>query len=65
MLQVARTKLHGMGYYNFKTEIEQAVLKITRIPLDMIDAKENTNYEQLEGNIKKKLWSRQSSKHIS
>ena len=39
-----------------KEEIEQAVSKITRIPIDMIDAKENTNYANLDTNIKKKLF---------
>ena len=55
----ARAKLHKHKGAITKTEIEEAVSKITRIPLDMIDAKQNANYEQLEGNIKKKLfWSR-------
>ena len=61
----ARTKLHGLGAHVRKEEIEQAVSKITRIPLDMIDAKENTNYAHLDINIKKNFWTRQSSKHIS
>ena len=52
----ARAKLHKHKGAITKTEIEQAVSKITRIPLDMIDAKQNANYEQLEGNIKKKLF---------
>ena len=52
----ARTKLHGVGTQVRKQEIEQAVSKITRIPLDMIDAKENTNYAHLDINIKKKLF---------
>lgn len=52
----ARTKLHGVGTEVRKQEIEQAVSKITRIPLDMIDAKENTNYAHLDINIKKKLF---------
>ena len=61
----ARTKLHGLGAHVRKEEIEQAVSKITRIPMDMIDAKENTNYANLDTNIKKNFWTRQSSKHIS
>ena len=52
----ARAKLHKHKGAITKTEIEQAVSKITRIPLDMIDAKQNANYEKLEGNIKKKLF---------
>ena len=52
----ARAKLHKHKGAITKTEIEEAVSKITRIPLDMIDAKQNANYEQLEGNIKKKLF---------
>ena len=52
----ARTKLHKMGTHVDKAEIEQAVSKITRIPMDMIDAKENTNYANLDSNIKKKLF---------
>ena len=52
----ARTKLHGVGTEVRKQEIEQAVSKITRIPLDMIDAKEHTNYAHLDINIKKKLF---------
>jgi len=52
----ARTKLHKMGTHVRKEEIEQAVSKITRIPLDMIDAKQNTNYENLDSNIKTKLF---------
>ena len=52
----ARTKLHKMGSKVKKEQIEQAVSKITRIPLDMIDAKENTNYANLDSNIKKKLF---------
>ncbi len=52
----ARTKLHNMGTHVDKAQIEQAVSKITRIPMDMIDAKENTNYANLDSNIKKKLF---------
>ena len=51
----ARNKLHKLGNIN-KSAIEHAVSKITRIPIDMIDAKENTNYANLEANIKKKLF---------
>ena len=52
----ARTKLHKMGSKVKKEQIEQAVSKITRIPLDLIDAKENTNYANLDSNIRKKLF---------
>ena len=51
----ARNKLHKLGNID-KSAIENAVSKITRIPIDMIDAKENTNYANLETNIKKKLF---------
>jgi ATP-dependent Clp protease ATP-binding subunit ClpA len=51
----ARNKLHKLGTID-KSAIEHAVSKITRIPIDMIDAKENTNYANLESNIKKKLF---------
>ena len=51
----ARNKLHKLGNID-KSAIEHAVSKITRIPIDMIDAKENTNYANLEANIKKKLF---------
>ena len=51
----ARSKLQNISNIG-KSQIEQAVSKITRIPLDMIDAKENTNYANLETNIKKKLF---------
>ena len=52
----ARTKLHKDGTKVKKEQIEQAVSKITRIPLELIDAKQNTNYENLDSNIKKKLF---------
>ena len=52
----ARAKLHKhKGKVDIK-QIEEAISKITRIPMDMIDAKENTNYINLEGNIKTKLF---------
>jgi len=52
----ARAKLHKHeGKVDVK-QIEEAISKITRIPMDMIDAKENTNYINLEGNIKTKLF---------
>lgn len=51
----ARNKLHKLGMID-KSAIEHAVSKITRIPIDMIDAKENTNYANLETNIQKKLF---------
>ena len=52
----ARAKLHKhKGKITIK-QIEEAISKITRIPIDMIDAKENTNYVNLESNIKTKLF---------
>ncbi len=52
----ARAKLHGhKGKITIK-QIEEAISKITRIPMDMIDAKENSNYVNLESNIKTKLF---------
>ena len=52
----ARAKLHKHeGKVDVK-QIEEAISKITRIPMDMIDAKENTNYITLEDNIKTKLF---------
>jgi ATP-dependent Clp protease ATP-binding subunit ClpA len=52
----ARGKLHGhKGPIGVK-QIEEAISKITRIPMDMIDAKENNNFGSLEDNIKKKLF---------
>jgi ATP-dependent Clp protease ATP-binding subunit ClpA len=52
----ARTKLHKSTGKIDRGAVEQAVSKITRIPLDMIDAKENTNYANLEHNIRQKLF---------
>jgi len=52
----ARGKLHGHKGPITNKEIEQAISKITRIPMDMIDAKENNNFIHLEDNIKKKLF---------
>ena len=52
----ARTRLHKIEGNIDRSAIEHAVSKITRIPLDMIDAKENANYANLEDNIKKKLF---------
>ncbi len=52
----ARAKLHKHKGKINKAEIEQAISKITRIPLEMIDAKQNANYEKLEENIKTKLF---------
>ena len=52
----ARGKLHGHKGPITVKQIEEAISKITRIPMDMIDAKENTNYVNLEDNIKKKLF---------
>jgi ATP-dependent Clp protease ATP-binding subunit ClpA len=57
----ARAKLHKhKGKVDVK-QIEEAISKITRIPLEMIDAKENTNYVNLEENIKKKLFGQDSA----
>ena len=52
----ARAKLHGHEGPVTVDDVQQAISKITRIPLNMIDAKENTNYANLEDNIKKKLF---------
>ncbi|SVB52834.1 uncharacterized protein METZ01_LOCUS205688, partial [marine metagenome] len=52
----ARGKLHGHKGPITKQQIEEAISKITRIPMDMIDAKENTNYNNLEDKIKTKLF---------
>jgi ATP-dependent Clp protease ATP-binding subunit ClpA len=52
----ARQRLNNITGIINKSEIEHAVSKITRIPLDMIDAKENTNYANLEHNIKQQLF---------
>ena len=52
----ARAKLHKHKGKISKEEIQQAVAKITRIPLEMIDAKQNANYEKLEESIKTKLF---------
>ena len=51
----ARNKLHNKGKID-RHAIESAVSKITRIPMDMIDAKENANFANLESNIKSKLF---------
>ena len=52
----ARGKLHGHKGPITNKQIEEAISKITRIPMDMIDAKENTNYNNLEDKIKTKLF---------
>ncbi|MDA9373901.1 ATP-dependent Clp protease ATP-binding subunit [bacterium] len=52
----ARNKLHKIEGKIGRNAIESAVSKITRIPMDMIDAKENANYKDLEANIKSKLF---------
>ena len=52
----ARNKLHKIEGMIGQDAIENAVSKITRIPIDMINAKENTNYANLETNIQKKLF---------
>lgn len=52
----AQAKLHKTTTTIGKHEIERAISKIANIPLDMIDAKQNTNYANLETNIKSKLF---------
>ena len=52
----ARNKLHKIEGTVGRSAIEAAVSKITRIPMDMIDAKENANFANLEDNIKSKLF---------
>jgi ATP-dependent Clp protease ATP-binding subunit ClpA len=52
----AQAKLHKTTKTIGKHEIEKAISKIANIPLDMIDAKQNTNYANLENNIKSKLF---------
>lgn len=52
----AQAKLHKTTKTIGKHEIEKAISKIANIPLDMIDAKQNTNYANLETNIKSKLF---------
>ena len=52
----ARGKLHGHKGPITNQQIEEAISKITRIPMDMINAKENTNYTNLEDKIKTKLF---------
>jgi len=52
----ARNKLHKIEGKIGRNAIEAAVSKITRIPMDMIDAKENANFSSLETNIKSKLF---------
>ena len=52
----ARNKLHKIEGKIGRNAIESAVSKITRIPMDMIDAKENANFASLETNIKSKLF---------
>jgi len=52
----ARAKLHKHKGNITVKQIEEAISKITRIPIEMIDAKENTNYVNLESNIKIKLF---------
>lgn len=52
----ARNKLHNIEGTVGRSAIEAAVSKITRIPMDMIDAKENANFANLEDNIKSKLF---------
>ena len=52
----AQAKLHQTTDVITTEEVRKAVSKIAGISLDMIDAKQNTNYAQLEDNIKAKLF---------
>jgi len=52
----AQAKLHQTTTTITIDEVRKAVSKIAGIAIDMIDAKQNTNYEKLEGNIKGKLF---------
>lgn len=52
----AMAKLHQTTTVITRKEIEAAVSKLANVPLEMIDAKENTNFSSLETNIKKKLF---------
>jgi ATP-dependent Clp protease ATP-binding subunit ClpA len=52
----AQAKLHKTTDRITDDEIRKAISKIANISLDMIDAKQNTNYEKLEDNIKSKIF---------
>ena len=52
----ARAKLHNREGNISVRDVQEAVSKITRVPIDMIDTKENTNFAKLEDNIKTKLF---------
>lgn len=52
----AQAKLHKTTDRITDTEIRKAISKIANISLDMIDAKQNTNYANLENNIKAKIF---------
>lgn len=52
----AQAKLHKTTDRITDDEIRKAISKVANISLDMIDAKQNTNYEKLEDNIKSKIF---------
>lgn len=52
----AQAKLHKTTDRITDDEIRKAISKIANISIDMIDAKQNTNYEKLEDNIKSKIF---------
>ena len=52
----AQAKLHKTTDRITETEIRKSISKIANISLDMIDAKQNTNYANLENNIKSKIF---------
>ncbi len=52
----AQAKLHKTTDRITDDEIRKAISKIANISLDMIDAKQNTNYANLEDNIKSKIF---------
>jgi ATP-dependent Clp protease ATP-binding subunit ClpA len=52
----ARAKLHKNEGNVTVRDVREAVSKITRVPLEMIDTKENKNFATLEDNIKQKLF---------
>ena len=52
----ARAKLHKNATVITENEIREAISKITKIPLNMIDTKENANIATLETDIRSKLF---------
>ena len=52
----AQAKLHKTTDRITDDEVRKAISKIANISLDMIDAKQNTNYANLETNIKSKIF---------